>query len=184
MWNALLASMDIPTKPRRRFPMEGWALSLEYEGMVASLVAGTIFGALEVLGAIVTQAAPLRPIEAAASLLIRERAYLAEYLPLSIPLGIAVHFSLATLYGYAFGLMSTEARMRTRLNFAREAVLGFGFGLLIWAVNFVVIARGLYPWLRGDLLAQALPHGIGFGLPLSLLFSRKERRRVVRTGPP
>jgi hypothetical protein len=165
--------------------MESWALYLEDEGIRASLVAGTLFGALEILGALLVQGAPLLPMESAASLLIRERAYQPGYLAFSVPLGIAVHFSLAILYGYAFGLMSTETRLRTRLNFGREALLGSGFGLLIWVVNFMIIARGLYPWLlTTNQLAQALLHAFAFGLPLSLLFARNERKRVARTGPP
>jgi hypothetical protein len=183
--NASPPVMDLRTKPRRRFPTESFALYLEDEGVRASLVAGAFFGALEIVVSWMAHAAPLLPILAAASLLLRERAYQSGYLAFSLILGIAVHFSLALLYGYAFGLMSTEARLATRVNAAREAVIGLGFGFLLWFVNFVVIARGLYPWLfASNQLGQAALHAVGFGLPLSWLFARNERRRVARTGPP
>jgi hypothetical protein len=177
--------MKVETKPRRRFPTESWTLYLEDEGIRASLLGGALFGVLEILAAGVINAAPLEPIKAAASLLLRERAYQPGYLAVSLVLGVAVHFSLAVLYGYAFGLMSTEIRLRTRLNFAREASIGLVFGLILWAINFVIIARGLYPWLyAANQTAQAVLHAIGFGLPLSYLFARNERRRVARMGPP
>jgi len=172
-------------RARRRFPTESWTLYLEDEGIRSSLLAGVAFGALEILAAGAANAAPLQPIKAAASLLLRERAYQSGYWLFSLVLGLSVHFSLAVLYGYAFGLMSTEIRLRTRLNFAREALLGVLFGLVLWAINFGIIARGLYPWLyAGNLPAQAAFHALGFGLPLSLLFARNERRRVARMGPP
>jgi hypothetical protein len=175
--------MKVPARPRRRFPTESFAIYLEDEGIRASFGAGASLGALEILGAWVLHNAPLDPIKAAASLLLRERAYQSGYLAFSIPLGVAVHFSLALLYGYAFGLMSTEERLTTRLNQAREAAIGFGFGIFLWLINFVIIARGLYPWLFAtNQLIQAALHAIGFGLPLSVLFARKERRRVARTG--
>jgi hypothetical protein len=172
-------------RARRRFPTESWTLYLEDEGIRSSLLAGVAFGALQILAASVANAAPLQPIKAAASLLLRERAYQPGYWLFALVLGVAVHFSLALLYGYAFGLMSTEIRLRTRLNFAREALIGILFGLVLWGINFAVIARGLYPWLyEAHLPAQAVLHALGFGLPLSLLFARNERRRVARLGPP
>ncbi|HEY3594797.1 MAG TPA: hypothetical protein VGL13_13025 [Polyangiaceae bacterium] len=177
--------MNLRVRSRRRFPTESFALYLEDEGIRASIAAGAALGVVEILGAWILHAAPLEPIKAAASLLLRERAYQSGYLAFAVPLGIAVHFSLALLYGYAFGLMSTEARLATRLNAVREAAIGFGFGLALWAINFVVIARGLYPWLYAThQLAQALLHGIAFGVPLSVLFARTEQRRVERMGPP
>jgi len=177
--------MNVANKPRRRFSTESWTLYLEDEGIRSSLLAGVAFGALQILAASAANAAPLEPIKAAASLLLRDRAYQPSYWVFSLVLGVAVHFSLALLYGYAFGLMSTEIRLRTRLSFVREALLGILFGLIVWGINFAVIAHGLYPWLYAtNLTAQALLHALGFGLPLSLLFARNERRRVARVGPP
>jgi hypothetical protein len=177
--------MNVRPKVRRRFPTESFAIYLEDEGVRASLAAGGLFGVLEIVASWIAHAQPLAPVRAAASLLLRERAYQSGYLAFALILGVAVHFSLALLYGYAFGLMSTEARLATRVNLAREAAIGFGFGLLLWFINFVVIARGLYPWLfASNQLNQAALHGLAFGLPLSWLFARKERRRVARMGPP
>ena len=103
----------------------------------------------------------------------------------AIPLGVVIHFSLSVVYGYVFGLTSTESRARTRQNVAREAALGFGYGALLWAFNFQLVARMLYPWLaETNPIAQLALHGVGFGVPLGLLFCQKEQARVRRMGQP
>ena len=150
--------------------------------MASSLVAGATFGVVELVGAMVLGQSPLFIVESTASLVMRETAYLPEYVALSIPLGIAVHFSLATLYGYAFGLMSTEARLSTRLNGGRAAVLGAVYGSLLYLFNFQFVARQIYPWLMATShVAQWLAHALAFGGVLGLLFVRRERRRVARS---
>jgi hypothetical protein len=153
---------------------------LESEALIASLAAGGIFGALEILSALAV-GSPLWPIEAAASLLMRERAYYPEYLALAIPMGIAVHVSLTIVYGFGYGIMSSDARLATRLSPSREAGIGFIFGACIWLLNFQLVARLFYPWLvETNQFVQLLLHAGGFGTVLALLFRRKELRRVNR----
>jgi hypothetical protein len=153
---------------------------LESEGLLASLVAGFTFGTVEMLGSAITGKGVLWPVQAAASIIMRDQAFHAS--ALAIPLGLIIHFSLVTTYGFLYGLMSSDARLATRLNPRREAGLGALYGATIWLVNFQLVARWFYPWLYETApLGQFLLHVVAFGVVLALLFRRKERRRIEKT---
>jgi hypothetical protein len=153
--------------------------ALESEGLRSSLLAGAIFGAAEVLGAALLQGNPLWPIEAPASLFAQEHAFDASFLAFAVPISVLVHFSLVTTYGFLYGLMSSDARLSTRLDARREAGLGALFGAGIWLINFQLVARLFYPWIFAtNQLAQFVLH-VGFGVLLAMLFRRKEQRRIA-----
>jgi hypothetical protein len=177
--------MDTVTRRPRKYPFEGIVALIQSEAMSATFVAAAIFGAVEVIGSGLLLGWPGGPVQAAASLLIRERAYEPTHLALTFLLGIVIHFSLAAFYGFAFGLATTELRARTRTKPSAEFLMGIAFGTLLWAFNFQLVARNIYPWLFNvNQPLQLLAHVGAFGLPLALRFGRMERRRLARTGPP
>jgi len=98
-------------------------------------------------------------------------------------LGSIVHFSVATMYAFAFGVFNTQVPWRSRIWGAREGLLGMVFATLIWLLDFQLIARFFYPWmLDHSQLMQWWLHVVGFGFPLGLLFATREKtpERVVR----
>jgi hypothetical protein len=170
-------------RPSPGYPDEGRVARIVAAGVISSLTAGLTLGLSEVIGAAISGGSLLQPIQVAASLLLRERAFADAYLPLAIPLGVSVHFSMALLYGYAFGVANSNARFSTLVSPAREILLGAVYGALLCLLNFVVIGPYLYPWLSGtSLLLQLAAHVIAFGIPLAGLFSLAERHTFHRSG--
>jgi hypothetical protein len=152
-------------------------------GMNASLGAGLSLGLIEMLGATVSGASPLWPIRVAASVLIRERAFADSYVGLAIPLGLGVHFALALLYGYAFGVANSNALSPTLVSPAKEIVLGALYGTVLSLLNFLVIAPYLYPWIaETSVPLQVAAHVIFFGIPLGGFFAHTERHTLRRSG--
>ena len=99
-------------RPSARYPDEGRVGRIVAAGVVASLGAGLALGLSEILGAGLAGSSLVLPVQSAASLLIRERAFADDYFALAIPLGVSVHFSLAMLYGYAFGIATRPCGVR------------------------------------------------------------------------
>jgi len=152
--------------------------TLESEGLRASLLAGVILGVVEIAGGALVMGNPLWPVQAPASLFVQAHAFDAGFLAFAVPLSLGIHFSLATTYGFLYGLVSSAERLSTRLDARREAGLGALFGAGIWLINFQLVARLFYPWLFAtNQLAQLVLH-VGFGVVLAMLFRRKERKRV------
>jgi hypothetical protein len=170
-------------RPSKRYPDEGRVDRIVATGVLASLGAGLIFGVVETLGSAILGGSLLWPMQAAASLLIRERAFLPEYFALAIPLGVSIHFSLAMLYGYAFGIANSNAAFSTLMSPVRELVLGSLYGVLLWFVNFLLIGPYLYPWLEDTRpVLQLVAHVAFFGVPLAGIFELRERRTLRRHG--
>ena len=55
--------------------------------------------------------------------------------------------------------------------------MGLLFGVLLWFVNFQIIARMVYPWvLQAPQFLQMAMHAAFFGFPLALMYARAERQ--------
>jgi hypothetical protein len=116
---------------------------------------------------------------------MREHAFDESSLAVAVPIGLIAHFSLVLTYGFLYGLMSSDARISTRLNARREAGLGALFGAGIWLINFQLVARLFYPWLfETNQIAQLVLHVGAFGATLALLLRRQERKRIAVTRTP
>lgn len=154
-------------------------------GAGCGLLAGVVFGVMEILGAAVTGMPPLQPLRMFASVLLGEDALRATPMGLAALIGIVVHLALSAAFGVIYGLVNGALSARLRTSFARESVLGLLYGLALWIVNFQIIARIGYPWfLETPQFLQAVMHAVFYGLPLALMYVAGERRvRVLRPVP-
>ena len=101
---------------------------------------------------------------------------------------VPIHLLLSAIYGAAFGAVAS--RMRA-LRGDRRALIGAAtvFGLLIWIVNFFVIAPAAFPWFaEANPVVQFFAHTLFYGTVLGLLLAatmipaRRSARRGARAG--
>lgn len=161
---------------------EGIVGRIEAETVISGVVAGTIMAALEMLASLAGGHHLLLPFRYAASVVMSSKAFDAGWISVLLIGGI-VHFSIATMYAFAFGVFNTQVPWRSRIWGAREGLMGMTFATLIWLLDFQLIARFFYPWmLDHSQMMQWWLHVVGFGFPLGLIFATREKApdRVVR----
>ena len=153
------------------------------KGIRIGLFSGLIFGFAATVGAVLVGYEPLMPLRLGASVLLGEGALTASP-GTAMLVGLIVLVSVSVFYGLLFGL--SHERFTWMKHWHRLA-LGCLFGLVVWALNFQIIARVLYPWFLDFIQSIiALIHIAFYGLPLAMMYLRGERRsggRAPRSVP-
>jgi hypothetical protein len=146
-------------------------------GVVWGLVVGLFFAILEMIGAAAMGQSALAPWRAFASVVLGRQALTTAPLGTAFIVGVIAHFALSAIYGVAYALLSGALPKPTRQSFGQQAAVGLVFGVVLYVLNFHVIAPALYPWFREANQAwQFVLHTIFFGLPLGLCMASSERR--------
>lgn len=89
----------------------------------------------------------------------------------AIAMAALIHLVLSAVYGAIFGALAPRV---SALRNDRRALVGAaaGFGLLIWLVNFFVIAPIAFPWfLETSQVVQFFAHTLFYGAILGLLLA-------------
>lgn len=147
------------------------------EGLGLGLIAGVIFGMMEIAGAAMMGNPPLMPLRMFASVLLGHGAMEPGPLGSVVVLGTVVHLALSASFGLIYGFINGRFSPETETRWGRQVGLGLLFGAMIWLVNFQIIARILYPWfLMTPQFLQMAMHAMFFGLPLALMYAAAERR--------
>lgn len=147
------------------------------EGIGFGLLAGAIFGAMEVVAAAAMGDPPLMPVRMFASTVLGQSALMETPASTAIPVGLIAHVVLSAIFGLTYGLFNAQLSDDTETSYGRQAGLGVLFGGVLWFVNFQIIARIAYPWfLDAPQGLQAMMHAVFFGLPLGLMYAAGERR--------
>jgi hypothetical protein len=153
---------------------EGVMGRIESETVIAGVAAGFVMGLSEVFAAVLSGQSALLPLRAAASIVLGDDAF-GTNAPLIALVGAAVHFSIAFMFGFAYGVVNSQIPWSDRVRGTRQALMGIAFGTAIWLLDFQFIGRLFYPWmLEHSQLVQWALHAFGFGLPLGLLFAERE----------
>jgi hypothetical protein len=153
---------------------EGVVGRIESETVRSAVVAGFIMGLSEVIASMVSGESALLPLRNAASIVLGRDAFGPDA-PMIALIGTAVHFSIAVMFGFAYGVANSQIVWAERVRGARQAAMGIAFGTLVWLLDFQLIGRLFYPWmLEHSQLVQWALHAFGFGLPLGLLLAERE----------
>ena len=154
------------------------------EGIEFGLIAGVIFGLVEILVSAMMGNPPLQPIRMFASVVLGETALQSTELGSVVVIGAVVHLALSALFGLIYGAINGALSRETETSWGRQAGIGLVFGVLLWFVNFQLIARAIYPWFLDTPQAlQAALHAVFFGLPLALMYAAAERRVQLHAFP-
>lgn len=151
------------------------------KGIRIGLICGLIFGFASTVGAVIVGYGPLMPLRLGASVLLGEGALTQASAGTAIFVGLIVHFAVSVYYGLLFGLTHERFIHSTWMKNGHRLALGCVFGLVVWAVNFQLIARALYPWFLDFIQGIiAVIHVAFYGLPLAFMYVRRERRTGQR----
>lgn len=155
------------------------------EGLGSGLLAGTIFASVAIVVAALAGEAPLSPIRVFASVLVGRSALDATAGAMSVVIvGGVIHFAMSAMFGLVYALVDSRLPPSTQSRWTRQSGLGIAYGVILWAVNYELVARFWYPWLLGQSsLREAALYALCFGLPLALICTGLERhaRRVLAT---
>ena len=109
---------------------EGVIGRIESETVTAGVAAGFVMGLSEVIASVLSGQSALLPLRSAASILLREDAFGANA-PLISLVGAAVHFSIAVMFGFTYGVVNSQIPWSERVRGMRQALLGVGFGTIV-----------------------------------------------------
>ncbi|WP_373047687.1 hypothetical protein [Vulgatibacter sp.] len=155
---------------------EAFAGTVLREGLIGGLLAGAVFALAEMLVSAAMGGSIFGPWAMFASILLGSSALSAEFTLGIFIVGFVVHFVLSALFGLIWGATAKSVSRGIRDSWGAHAVAAMIYGLVIWLVNFQVIARVVYPWfLQTNALAQILLHALAFGLPLGLYLTARLR---------
>lgn len=142
--------------------------------------AGGVFLIFEMIVAGLTGQSAFEPLRMIAAVVLGEGALPPQptiVLAIVVPVALAVHYALSAIYGAAFGavIAGIDALRRDRFVLVGAAAT---FGLLLWLVNFYVIAPIAFPWFStADPFVQFTAHTLFFGTALGLSLAGQLRGR-------
>lgn len=144
-------------------------------GALMGVFAGLVFGLFQVIMATLA----LGPLPSELIVMVEGVAYGGVPTPTSAPaiadpaiaIAVLIHLVLSASYGAIFGTFAPKVRA---LRNDRKALIGAAtvFGLLIWIVNFFVIAPVAFPWFaETSQVVQFFAHTLFYGTVLGLLLA-------------
>jgi hypothetical protein len=90
-----------------------------------------------------------------------------------VPVAMVVHFVLSAIYGAVFGAIASVIGVLRRSR-GLLVVAASVFGLVLWLVNFYVVAPVLFPWfLMANPVVQFFAHTFFYGTALGLLLASR-----------
>ena len=153
-----------------------WALGV---GAAGGIVAGIVFAAYEMIAsaALMGGEAFFMPLRMIGAILLGPVALDPGYSLLAAGLaGVAVHITLAVLYGMAFAMVTGGLR-----SAATDILLGAAYGTGLWLFNFYVIAPAAFPWfLDSPPALQFIGHSVFFGAVLGwFVWNRRQHAPTI-----
>ncbi len=149
------------------------------------IIAGIVFMVFEMVVALVLQGAPFGPPRMISAIVLGQGALPMNPtvgLTTALPVAMIIHFVLSAIYGMVFGVIAS-AIGALRNSRGALIVAASVFGLLLWLVNFYVIAPVLFPWfLMASLVVQSIAHTFFFGTALGLMLGIRLRGEQRGTG--
>jgi hypothetical protein len=148
-----------------------------FTGAVMGIVAGIVFAMFEMIVAQIMGDGFFMPLRMIGAIVLGQGALEPSYpLVTAAIAGVVVHMVLSAIYGAVFGAIASAVGV---LRANRGALVGAAtvFGLLLWLVNFYVIAPVLFPWfLMANPVVQFVAHTFFFGTALGLLLGGAWRK--------
>ncbi|WP_273888695.1 hypothetical protein [Rubrobacter naiadicus] len=146
-------------------------------GLIGGLIAGVIFAAFEMVVAAIMGQGFFTPLMMIGAIGLGKEALPTPKpmigLSTIVPVGLAIHMFLSMIYGVVFGafVWGVSFLHGNRLRLVGAATV---FGLVLWIVNFYVIAPLAFSWFAmANPVVQFFAHTFFFGTVLGLLLSAR-----------
>ncbi|HEY5922214.1 MAG TPA: hypothetical protein VIV11_11110 [Kofleriaceae bacterium] len=144
---------------------------------MSGLIAGALFAIAQVVTTLAMGESATTAFRTFASVLLGPPALSDIHIAAVVSIALITNVYVSAMCGLVYGLYNSALTMATRRSVGREAIVGTLFGVIVWLVNFRVIAPIHYTWLLELApVPQLLLHALCFGLPLGILYATGERR--------
>ncbi len=158
------------------------------DAMYAGLFAGAVMGVAETVVAWFMVGDWVLPWRMFASIILGKTALEGPFSVLQGVFGVVVHLALSVAFAVIWAAIVRHAPADIRHSYAAHTAAAMIYGLVLWVVNFQLVARVAYPWLTGQMeVAQLTIHAVAYGLPLGLFLTKRiawmEPRRPVERQP-
>jgi hypothetical protein len=149
------------------------------------VIAGLILLGMEIASSVAAGLPPITPLRFASSIVLGSVGLEVPF-KMALAVGVPVHLGLSFVFGVLHSVLSALHLHPGEPSAGNDALLGFGFGLALWFVNFELIGQAFYPWfLAPPALLQAFLHAVFFGLPLGRMQTAlRFRPRYPEEVPP
>ncbi len=168
-----MANVQLDAHSRR----SSWLLP----GLIMGVIAGIFFAMFEMFMAAIMGQGFFMPLRMIGAIALGQRALDPVYsLTVAGLVGVVVHLLLSGIYGVVFGVVASNiASLRaSRLALILAASV---YGLLLWIVNFSLIAPLAFPWFgMANPIVQFVAHTFFYGTGLGLLLAIRRAARAVR----
>ncbi len=147
--------------------MRGWALT----GAVMGLLAGMVFILFELIMAGITGPSAMTALRAISAIVLGPGALEPSVnVGAAVVIGLIVHFVLSAIFGLIFGMIVWAARSLIGSDGVLVGAAAL-YGLVLWIVNFYMIAPRAFPWFaEANPVVQFFAHILFYGGVLGLLF--------------
>ncbi len=153
-----------------RSGIRSWTLS----GLLAGLIGGLVFLVFEMVFAGIAGPSPFGPPRMIGAIALGQGALPPQSsigIATVLPVALIIHFINSAIFGSIFGAI---VGLTGALRRSRGALVGAAtvFGLVLWIVNFYVIAPIAFPWFQSAAVpVQFVAHTFFFGTALGLLIA-------------
>ncbi|WP_426756070.1 hypothetical protein [Myxococcus sp. Y35] len=150
-------------------------------GLLFGMAAGVVLALAEVVLAVAAGDSPMRPVRMSAGVVLGPPAFTAQVSDgTALLLGVGVHLVISAVVGLFYSVLDALLPPDGRGRWEFQSAVGMLYGLFVWLVNFQFVGRGSYPWFTDvPQFPQLLLHAVFLGLPLAMLFTAAERRRLL-----
>jgi hypothetical protein len=146
--------------------------SMVRQSAIGGLIAGVVFALFQMIAAVTGGDSVFAPLRLIAAIAVGPEALEPTYpLASAVGIGMVVHLVLSLLFGLLFGIGSVVVPA-IEFNATSIIFVAAVYGFVLWAVNFNLIAPGIFPWFtETDAALQIVAHTIFFGAALGFYLS-------------
>lgn len=143
-------------------------------GVTGGIIAGVFFALAEVIAAALSGSPAYAPLQMIAAIAMGDRVLTeADLTVQTLFVALGVHFALSIVYGLILAVLAMAA-LAVGSSTLTLAIGGMVWGLVLWLVNFYLIAPLAFPWFTvTDQVVQFVAHVLVFGGILGLYLGRR-----------
>lgn len=139
-------------------------------GLTMGIIAGISFIVFELVIAGITGPSAAMPLRAISAIVLGRGALEPSiHVAVAVVVGLIVHFILSAIFGLILGVVIGIIRPLSN-NRGMLLLSAVVYGLLLWLINFYVIAPQTFPWFtEANPIVQFFAHTVFYGSVLGLL---------------
>ncbi|MHB1133735.1 MAG: DUF6789 family protein [Chloroflexota bacterium] len=150
-------------------------------GAIGGILGGVAFALAQVVAAVLAGQPSWQPLQLIASILMGDRVLMeSDFTGQVLLAALLVHMVLSVTYGIILMLLAV-AGFAVLAPGKSMALVGMVFGLILWFINFYVIAPAAFPWFdRASTVVQLICHVVFYGGVLGAYIGVRLRQQETK----